>query len=209
MGRILAELVGNEIIITRYESNGFIIPESIDQEKVLIKIINENLDRDKEDELPPSPEDRVVPRSEFILKLLGSGDDSFKTRYSQYARGLYSVNDMGKGITWCEVAYLLYYVGGLPRMLDWNSIQPKVGKKVCVLHEIRQGSKIIDERLSNYKNRLDMEVYINALKNGKRYIPMPLFCSFVDLMNRNISGFGEASMFKKLSESEFNMLFRR
>ena len=208
MGRIFAEMLNDKIVVTRYESSdGFVIPNSISQKKNLVAIINGNLDEDeKNTEL--SPEEIAVSREEFLLVLLSSGEECQKN-YLEYGKGLYSSRDVKKGITWAEVAYLLHYVGGIKKSLDWNDIRPRKEDRVCVLNEIVDGKKKLDVKLADYKNRLDMEYYIKSIINGNRYIPLPMYCAFEDLCaNDGLDiELNSDMMFQKLSKQELGMLF--
>lgn len=208
MGRIISELVGKEIIVTRYESNGFVIPDKLSQEKVEIvsNVMNSNLDSDDKVTYIPD-DDLAVCRGDFIFRLLSMSDECVN-KYSIYGKGLYSSDDMMKGITLAEVAYLVYYVGGIKRTLNWGNIKPSERFKVCVLQELVNGKKLINEKLAMYKNRVDMEYYIKCMRNGSRYIPLPLYCAFVDFMNNKDVDIevNEDLFFKKLSKSEFNAL---
>lgn len=208
MGRIISELVGSEIVVTKYESNGFVIPDKLSQEKIEVvsKIIDDSLDR--EDNSSSVNDCEIgVSRREFIFKLLSMSNECVD-RYSTYGKGLYSFEDMDKGITLSEVAYLVYYVGGVKRTLKWGNIEPSEKFKVCVLQELVNGKKLINEKLAMYKNRVDMEYYIKSIRDGKRYIPLPLYCSFIDLINNADVDIelDESMLFKRLSKSEFNNL---
>lgn len=209
MGKIIAQLEGNQIIVTRYDYDGQVIPNNISQEKRLVALIKGNIDEDKvEKNLEPS--DIAVPRGEFLYKLLSMVDDE-GAKYSEYAKGLYSSKDMNRGITWSEVAYLLYYVGGLKKTLDWRKITPVDGYKVCVLQEINNGHKVVNEKLAMYKNRIDMEYYLNSIRLGERFIPLPLYCAYCDLVEKSKEELefilDMSMMFKKVSEEELSMLF--
>lgn len=209
MGRILSELVGEEIIVTRYESNGFVIPDKLSQEKfdIVSRSISDNLDTDDKDKILSSDE-IAVGRGEFLFRLLSMSDECVD-KYSIYGKGLYSSNDMNKGITLAEVAYLVYYVGGIKRTLNWSNIKPSKKFKVCVLQELVEGKKLINEKLAMYKNRQDMEYYIKSIRNGERFIPLPLYCAYVDFMNNEDVDLEltEDLFFKRLSEAEFNSIF--
>lgn len=209
MGRILSELVGEEIIVTRYESNGFVIPDKLSQEKfdIVSRSISDNLDTDDKDKILSSDE-IAVGRGEFLFRLLSMSDECVD-KYSIYGKGLYSSNDMNKGITLAEVAYLVYYVGGINRTLNWSNIKPSKKFKVCVLQELVEGKKLINEKLAMYKNRQDMEYYIKSIRNGERFIPLPLYCAYVDFMNNKDVDLEltEDLFFKRLSEAEFNSIF--
>ncbi len=209
MGRILSELVGEEIIVTRYESNGFVIPDKLSQEKfdIVSRSISDNLDTDDKDKILSSDE-IAVGRGEFLFRLLSMSDECVD-KYSIYGKGLYSSNDMNKGITLAEVAYLVYYVGGIKRTLNWSNIKPSKKFKVCVLQELVEGRKLINEKLAMYKNRQDMEYYIKSIRNGERFIPLPLYCAYVDFMNNEDVDLelSEDLFFKRLSEAEFNSIF--
>lgn len=209
MGRILSELVGEEIIVTRYESNGFVIPDKLSQEKfdIVSRSISDNLDTDDKDKILSSDE-IAVGRGEFLFRLLSMSDECVD-KYSIYGKGLYSSNDMNKGITLAEVAYLVYYVGGIKRTLNWSNIKPSKKFKVCVLQELVEGKKLINEKLAMYKNRQDMEYYIKSIRNGERFIPLPLYCAYVDFMNNEDVDLEltEELFFKRLSEAEFNSIF--
>lgn len=201
-------MLGDKIVVTRYESSdGFIIPDNISQKKNLVAIINGNLDEDEKiDEIPP--EELAVPREDFLMLLLNIGEENQKN-YLEYGKGLYSSKDIKKGITWAEVAYLLYYVGGIKKSLDWNSIKPRKEDRVCVLNDITDGKKRLNVKLADYKNRLDMEYYIKAIIDGNRYIPLPMYCAFVDLCsNDDISelDLNIDMMFKKISKQELSKL---
>lgn len=209
MGRILSELVGEEIIVTRYESNGFVIPDKLSQEKfdIVSRSISDNLDTDDKDKILSSDE-IAVGRGEFLFRLLSMSNECVD-KYSIYGKGLYSSNDMNKGITLAEVAYLVYYVGGIKRTLNWSNIKPSKKFKVCVLQELVEGKKLINEKLAMYKNRQDMEYYIKSIRNGERFIPLPLYCAYVDFMNNEDVDLEltEDLFFKRLSEAEFNSIF--
>lgn len=209
MGKISAELIGDSIVVTRYETDGFIIPDKISQEKNIVSIITNNIDTDVKEENSLEQDEIAVNRGKFLYTLLSLGDEGCKGRYLEYCKGLYSEMDMKRGITWSEVAYLLYYVGGLDRKLRWSDIKPKEGYKVCVLQEISDGRKVVNEKLAMYKNRLDMEYYIKAIVSGKRYIPLPLYCSFIELMNNDglEIELKEDMMFKKISEYDLSVMF--
>lgn len=208
MGKIVSELVGSEIIVTRYESDGLYIPDRLSQEKVEIvtKSINSNLDKD-DISLILSDDEISVSREDFIFSLLSMSDECIE-RYSVYGKGLYSSSDMIRGITLAEVAYLVYYVGGVERTLNWDNIEPSKKFKICVLQELIDGEKLINEKLSMYKNRVDMEYYIKSIRDGKRFIPIQLYCSFIDLANNPDVDIAldENLFFKRLSKSEFNIL---
>lgn len=209
MGRIVSELVGGEVIITKYKSSRFIIPEEISQEK--IKVINDSIlnSLDEDSNSVFTDDNTAVFRRDFIYKLLSINDECIK-RFEVYGKGLYSYDDLNKGITWSEVAYLLHYVAGLDKSINWNTINP-VKYKVCVLHEVTNGSKILNHKISMYKNRLDMEGYIKSMVTGKRYIPLPLYCSFIDLCYnskyKEDFGLNEDMLFKKVSISDLNKIF--
>lgn len=209
MGRIFAEIVKDELVITtHYESCGYIIPNKLNQEKiaVVVNAINNNLDSDNSYEVIPDTE-LAVSRRDFLFKLLSLSDDCV-ARYSLYGKGLYSCSDMDKGITLGEVAYLLHYVGGIAKTLKWGSITPEARFNVCVLQELVNGNKLINEKLSMYKNRCDMDYYIKAMKNGDRYIPLPLYCAFVDFINNeNVEiDVNLDLLFKVLSKNELDIL---
>lgn len=209
MGKIVSELIGDEVIITKYKSTRFVIPENISQEK--IKVINEsiinNLDNDNANDYPDDM--TACFRRDFIYMLLGSSDECL-SKFEIYGKGLYSYEDLNKGITWAEVAYFLHYVLGIKKSIDWNEISPNK-YKVCVLHEVTKGSKILNNKIAMYKNRLDMEGYIKSMVTGKRYIPLPLYCSFIDLCYnskyRDEFGLKEDMLFKKVSISELSKIF--
>lgn len=209
MGRVISELVGGEIVVTRYESNGFIIPDKLSQEKIQLvsNVMNSNLDK-YESDCNLSDDKIAISRGDFIFRLLSMSDECVE-KYSTYGKGLYSSNDMLRGITLAEVAYLVYYVGGIKRTLNWGNIKPSRKFKVCVLQELVEGKKLINEKLAMYKNRQDMEYYIKSIRNGERFIPLPLYCAFVDFMNNKDVGLEltEDLFFKRLSESEFNIIF--
>ena len=207
MGKIIAELNGNKIVVTRYESNGFIIPDRISQEKKIISIINSSIDTDEVEETVVDSNLKVVPRNKFIYKLLSESGEESKDNYLKYCKGLYSERDMNRGITWAEASYLIYFVGGLEKSLDWNTIKPTKGFKVSVVQDIISGQKYISDRLASYKNRLDMEYYIKAIIKGERYVPFPLYCAFKDLENKGVCPVDEVNMFRKMSEKELEELF--
>ena len=208
MGRIFSELADNEIIVTKYESNGFIIPDKLSQEKieVMTKLIDDNLDREDSSSLSCNS-DTGVSRREFLFKLLGMSDECLK-KYSKYGKGLYSFEDMNRGITLCEVAYLVYYVGGVDRVLDWNNIKESEKYKVCVLLELVNGKKIVNEKLAMYKNSIDMENYIKSIRSGKRFIPLPLYCAYMDFISNTDVDIccDENMLFRRITRSEFNSL---
>lgn len=208
MGRIISELVGNKIVVTKYESNGFVIPDKLSQEKIQLvsNVMNSNLDRDDSEYLL-SDDEIAISRGDFIFKLLSMSDECVE-KYKIYGKGLYSSSDMLRGITLAEVAYLVYYVGGVSRTLNWGSIKPSENLKVCVLQELLNGKKVINEKLAMYKNRIDMEYYIKATRDGKRYIPLPLYCAFIDLINNPDVDLelDESLFFKRLSKLEFEKL---
>lgn len=208
MGRIISELVGDKIVVTKYESNGFVIPDKLSQEKIQLvsNVMNSNLDRDDSEYLL-SDDEIAISRGDFIFKLLSMSDECVE-KYKIYGKGLYSSSDMFRGITLAEVAYLVYYVGGVSRTLNWGSIKPSENFKVCVLQELLNGKKVINEKLAMYKNRIDMEYYIKAIRDGKRYIPLPLYCAFIDLINNPDVDLelDESLFFKRLSKSEFEKL---
>lgn len=208
MGRIISELVGNKIVVTKYESNGFVIPYKLSQEKIQLvsNVMNSNLDRDDSEYLL-SDDEIAISRGDFIFKLLSMSDECVE-KYKIYGKGLYSSSDMLRGITLAEVAYLVYYIGGVSRTLNWGSIKPSENFKVCVLQELLNGKKVINEKLAMYKNRIDMEYYIKAIRDGKRYIPLPLYCAFIDLINNPDVGLelDESLFFKRLSKLEFEKL---
>lgn len=206
MGRLFVEMMNNNVVITRYESDGLVIPDNISQRREVVAIINSNLDTDSNTTTVVG--DMALSREDFISYLLSQGKD-YQDRYVEFGRGLYSMKDIKKGITWSEVAYLLHYVGNIPKSLDWNSISPRKQDRVCVLHELDGASRRLDVKLAHYKNRLDMENYIRAIVGGNRYIPLPLYCSFVDLCENNVLGQAELNldmMFKKVSEQEFGLI---
>lgn len=215
MGKISAQLVENSIIITKFNSNGFIVPYGISQERNIVSVISSNVDMDtsEDDSREKDSVVRAVSRGEFIFKLLSllekQGSD-LESKYSFFCKGLYSESDLKKGITWSEAAYLLYYVGELGRCLDWKSIKPKEGYRICVLQEVVHGRKVINEKLAMYKNRLDMEYYIRSIVKGDRFIPLPLYCAYYDLISSgSLDGIAELNlsmMFRKVSEDEFNRL---
>lgn len=209
MSRIIAEVKDGSLVVTRFESKeGFVIPDDIVQSKRAVSIIYKNLDADTEDSNGVVDDSKLaVSREEFLLKVL-SISESCMERYSKFGKGLYSKSDMQRGITWAEVAYLLHYVVGLEESLDWNEIRPAKDDRVCVSHEIVYGKKRLDEKLASYKNRLDMERYISSIVSGKRYIPLPLYCSFIDLMNQDglETELTLNMMFKKISKEEFKLL---
>ena len=211
MGRLSVEMIKDNIVVTRFESAGYVIPDNISQKKQVVAIINSNLDSEDVSETSIPVDKLAVPRKEFITKLLSISSEC-QERYSVYGKGLYSLKDMEKGITWAEVAYLLYYVGGLDRVLDWNAITPRENDRVCVLYEVvSEVNRKLDVKLASYKNRLDMENYIKSIISGGRYIPLPMYCSFVDLCdNGDVIEEIELDidmMFKKISVAEFNKLF--
>lgn len=208
MGRIISELVGDKIVVTKYESNGFVIPDKLSQEKIQLvsNVMKSNLDSDDSEYLL-SDDEIAISRGDFIFKLLSMSDECVE-KYKTYGKGLYSSNDMLRGITLAETAYLLYYVGGVSRTLNWGNIRPSGNFKVCVLQELVNDKKVVNEKLAMYKNRIDMEYYIKAIRDGKRYIPLPLYCSFVDLINNPDVDIDldESMLFKRLSKSELEKL---
>ena len=207
MGKLSAHLVGDSIFVTRFESSGHVIPNNISQEERVVAIIDNSIDTDVDIKVL-EPEYKAVPRRDFLIKLLTSVEGS-DAKYSVYAKGLYSAEDMHKGITWCEVAYLLYYVGGINHVLDWRNITPEPKYNVCVLQEVVVDKKVINEKLAMYKSRLDMESYIGSLIGGKRYIPLPLYCAYIDLVANDELGLKLSTehMFKKVSEKDLSCVF--
>lgn len=209
MGKIVSELMEDEVIITKYKSTRFVIPENISQEK--IKVINDSiLNNLEEDTSSVFTEDNTAAlRRDFIYMLLSTSGGCLK-RFEIYGKGLYSYDDLNKSITWSEAAYLLHYVGKMKKSLDWNKIEPKK-YKVCILQEVSGGSKILNDKIAMYKNRLDMEEYIKSMVTGKRYIPLPLYCSFIDLCYnskyKDEFGLNENMLFKKVSVSELSKIF--
>lgn len=205
MGKIIAELHDNKVFVTRYESpSGFIIPDKLSQEK---SIIRENIDQEEVVEEVSTDDKLAVPRQEFIEMLLKLNKNC-QEAYKIYGKGLYSYKDLAKGITWAEVAYLLYYIGGIKRTVDWGDIKPQKEDRVCVLNEIVNNQKNLDEKLADYKNRLDMANYIKAIIKRDRYIPLPMYCAFSDLLlNDSINiALQKEDMFKKISKADFKML---
>lgn len=212
MGRIFVEMIQDNLVVTKYESDGFVIPDNISQKKKVVALIENNLDLDKTEDFL-SDDMLAVPREEFLSTLLSFGEEC-QEKYVTYGKGLYSITDMKRGITWAEVAYLLYYVGGVQRVLDWREIRPVSTHKVCVLHEVNDGRKILDEKLADYKSRLDMEHYIKLIVSGNRYIPLPLYCSYIDLCNNEDCNSEESGlnldismMFKKMSKQDMGVIF--
>lgn len=99
--------------------------------------------------------------------------------------GLYNYRDMEGAITWLEVAYILYAVMEKTSSIPWNSIAPS---SVNVSYKINQsnGKKLLENRLSAYKDRRWMKSYLRDLQRGASYIPLPAYCSFVNMVNDGI-----------------------
>lgn len=208
MGRIFVVTDDSgKLVITKYGSNGTIIPMGINQDNEITAMITDNWDSDKEEPKELEPDKKAVSRIDFLKALLSNVD--CKENYLKYAKGLYSKNDMERGITLGEAAYLLYYVAGLDKTLDWNSIKPENGLGVCVLKEMSGNESRLCEQLAKYKNKKEMEYYIKAMKCGERYIPLPMYCAYVDFLNRDDVdlGFDDSMIFMRLSESNLKVMF--
>lgn len=208
MGRLAAKLTEKCIVVTKYSSDGFIIPYSITHEKKILDVISENIDSTKQVSLDGKI--KAVARGSFIYTMLSGKGEEYFDKYNTYCKGLFSERDMSLGITWAEASYLLYFVLGYSKNLKWDDIVPIDGYKVCVIHDVSDKGLSAVYLLSDYKNSLDMEVYVGNIIEGTRYIPLPLYCSFVDLMS-GADKFGITlsidDMFRKVTDEEFYKLF--
>lgn len=213
MKRVFGELVGNEFIITTYNSeSGYIIPDKINQERKIAITIEESVDSLVKKK-PLSDEEKCVTRWDFLYRVLGMGFEGIEDRYREYVSGLYSERDLLNPITWAEVAYLLYYVVGMERSISWNTIKPEGNIRVCVVQEVLEDStKRLDERLAKYKSSRDMDSYIEYMVEGYRYIPLPMYCAFRNIVHdlREDNDFKYKleswELFKNISVSEVDAL---
>lgn len=213
MIKLFGALVSGEFIITRYESEGnYIIPDAISQERKTA-LVAELIEEDhSEDEVIPKSE-ACVSRMTFVNKVLDMANEEIVGRYQHFAGGLYSREDLQDAVTWCEVAYFLYYVLGAKKSLNWNNIEPMASQGICVLHHVcEDGEKVLVHSLADYKTKKSMSSYIRDMRTRARYIPLPLYCSFVDLVNSLSDGedgiiLKENEMFKEVSVEDFEKVF--
>lgn len=112
----------------------------------------------------------------FVKRLLNSEN---KSRYLDYCGELYSCSDLSCGITYLEVAYLLYFVGGRSRVLDWSSVA--CDRSVSVEVKISSNG-VVEECLYPYLRSYSIEKFISLIIEGKEPIPMPMYCAWCDLL---------------------------
>lgn len=203
MGKIIVEVVNDSVIITEYTTKGFVIPDKISQvvEEVPVKLKGTKIKGKPVSEL--SPDMLAYTRGDFIMNLL-SYDTVNVTRYRTFCQELYSEKDQKRGITWGEVAYLLYYVGGLERNYDWNEIKPDKDLRIGILKEEHNGEIKLDECLGHYRNSLSFDDYITKMRCGVRPIPLIMYNSFVNFVMAYGVDFGVniSMLFKKVSVVE-------
>ena len=117
--------------------------------------------------------------------------------------GLYLTKDDYAGyITWCEAAYLLFYVFA-PYLVkadsDWRISNTK-NLFICTL-TVKHGEKsFLETRLDAYKNKIVMDEYLELMREGARYTPLPLYGSFMNLVHRGIVA--EEDIFRQVKRSE-------
>lgn len=204
MGRLFIDLKGDKLVVSKHEARGKLLPDKIVENTYLVSVIEDSLD--KPEEVVSESKNLKVTRKEFILKLL-SMDGQYVEKYKNYCLGLYTELDMQGYITWGEVAYLLYFVADLDRSLDWGKINTG-NFRVCVLYDLVDNTKMVNDKLMMYKNKTNMREYIMQMVKGKRYIPIPLYFAFYDFIN---AGYGipvskVEEMFVTVSNSDLEKL---
>lgn len=105
---------------------------------------------------------------------------------NEYAfKGMYNYRDLEGPITWLELAYWLYIGFGKKNNVRWSTIKPD-DINVSVVTHVKNGKKRVDERFASYKQSLWMKPYLNDIRKGKRYLPFPALCAFVNMKNDGV-----------------------
>lgn len=102
--------------------------------------------------------------------------------------GLYTYRDLEGALTWFEVAYILYVAFGARSNIKWSKISPAARgvKTTHIIHEDSAGKKKVDLRLTSYKQSTWMKTYLKEMRIGTKYIPFPVYASFVNMLHDGI-----------------------
>lgn len=99
--------------------------------------------------------------------------------------GMYNYRDLEGPITWLEFSYWWFVGLRNPSPKKWSTINPK-DTNVSVVTHVRNGKKRLDDKFASYKQSSWMKSYLNDIRRGKRYIPFPALCSFVNMKESGI-----------------------
>lgn len=114
--------------------------------------------------------------------------------------GLYTWRDIQRPIRIGEFGYLLYYVYGLPCTSIFDlSLE---GETVSLLrNRSPQGEESLEFRLKEYKNEEFFDSFLEDIKEGKRYTPLPLFHAFESL-REDLPDVEEDWMLREITKEE-------
>lgn len=196
--KTIIEYLNDELmLITYYQTDKGILPEKINQVKLSLK--------DSGVDIEPKDDIIAVSRLNYLRYFTKNINDS---KRENLVENMYSYTDYKRGITWCEVAYLHYYVLNNKRTMDWNTIKPEKGLGISVRKEEKDGVSCLNERLCDYISTSSMEDYISSMIVGRRYIPLPLYCAFIDFVTDKGEELDISTdmMFKKISKKDCKSL---
>lgn len=167
-----------------------------------VALVTRGISREKGFEAPPK--DYALTRAKFfeeVYDALGRPDvsdwtsmaflnqldycfDSAAWAMSQggstFLDGLYrDRGDYFSAITFAEVGYFLIFLFGLPRKTDWSKINQPDWAKISVQRVLGQGS--ISVNLKDYTASSSMQNFLEDLKKGSRYIPLPMYLCMLEV----------------------------
>lgn len=97
------------------------------------------------------------------------------------ATKLYTYRDLEGALTWLELAYILYGAFGLQGTVSLRNVKPK-NVSLSQLTVERNGRTVIDSRLSSYKSGRWMKSYLEDIRIGRSYIPLPAYHCFLNMV---------------------------
>lgn len=115
--------------------------------------------------------------------------------------GLYSWRDVQRPITIAEVGYLLYYVFGREAPLGILDLALE-GETVSLLrNRTPEGQEQLENRLKEYKREEFFDSFLEDIREGKRYTPLPLFHAF-EALKKDFEGVEEDWLLREITKEE-------
>lgn len=117
--------------------------------------------------------------------------------------GMYMSKDEYAGyITWAEASYIVFYVFRewvKKAGTDWIKDKQE-GVFLSTITVSKGDRKFLESRIYPYKTNEGMDDYIELMRTGARYIPLPLYASFMNMVRRGIVD--NKMLFKQVERQE-------
>lgn len=110
----------------------------------------------------------------------------FLTNGKSNSENMYSYRDLEMPLTWLELGYWLYFILRGQSKIAVGDIPTDESLGLSVITTVKKGQEALDTKFSSYKTTRWMKSYLTSIREGSRYVPFPVYYSFMNMKNEGI-----------------------